>query len=247
MKKLFGIIVLFLFIIPIVLSIIEIKGFVNDYANILKEDDKTLIESILKEIYDSKKAEYAVVIIDSLNGSDIESYSINLAQGHLGDSTKNNGLLLLVAINDRRYRFETGRGLEVDLPDIILGRIGRTYLSPNFKNKDYGKGIIEASNAISSILLNNTDISVEDTAQSTSNISLNQKIIVLIIIVVVVLIIISIITAKKNISHKSNDDYFTAAWVLSQMFKGGRGGGGGFGGGGFGGGSFGGGGAGSGW
>ena len=50
-------------------------------------------------------------------------------------------MLLLVAVNDRRYRFEVGRGLEPVIPDIIAGRIGRTYLQPNFMMKDSMKRV----------------------------------------------------------------------------------------------------------
>ncbi len=97
---------------------IQIKGFVNDYANIISPDYKSKIEGALTQLYDSKAAEFSIVTIESLEGKDIESYALNVAQGKLGDKEKNNGLLLLVAVKDRKYRFEVGRGLEPILNDV---------------------------------------------------------------------------------------------------------------------------------
>lgn len=136
----------------------EIKTSVNDYANIISDSEEQQIAAISKEMYDANVAQYAVVTIDTLNGKDIESYSFNLANGHLGDPQKNNGLLLLVAVNDHKYRFEVGKGLEGDLNDAKVGRIGRIYLVDNFRNGDYGKGILQASEAIRDILLNGKSI-----------------------------------------------------------------------------------------
>jgi len=223
----------------------KIEYFVNDYAKLLTYEEIAEIEPIFKKIYDSGKAEYAIVIIDTLGGEDIEGYSYRLSEGNLGDKEKNNGLLLLIAVNDRQYRFEVGRGLEPELPDIIMGRIGRYYLEPNFKNGDYAQGIMEASIQIQDILLNNATLSEKE---SQTEIGTNLKTIVLIIIILFIIRII-IIIATANATTRSDGDYFTAAWLLSSMMKGGKGGFGGSGGGfgGFGGGSMGGGGSSGGW
>jgi len=227
----------------------KITGFVNDYSNLLSPIEKTEIESILNQIYDSGKAQYAIVIIDSLKGQDIESYAYNLAEGVLGDKEKNNGLLLLIAVHDKKYRFEVGRGLEPKIPDIIAARIGRTYLEPNFKNGEYAKGIKEASLVIRDYLVDSKSISVKEKSSfSTSSTSIYRVIVLLILFFSFMFIMV-----PRRRKRRKVDDYFTAAWMLSTMLRGGRRGGGfsggGFGGsfGGFGGGSFGGGGASGGW
>jgi uncharacterized protein len=244
MKKLF---LLFLLLLPLVHSQ-QIEYFINDYSDLLTAEQITEIEPILKEIYDSGKAEYAIVIVDTLGGEDIEGYSYKLAEGNLGDIEKNNGLLLLIALDDRQYRFEVGRGLEPELPDMIVSRIGRYYIEPSFKGGDYAKGIYDASDVIRQILLNGTSPQkVKDDQDAES-----RAWIIFIIVMIVAMIIFSL--ASKNthpIKSRNEDDYFTAAWILSQMLKGGKGGSGGFSGGGnfggFGGGSFGGGGSGGRW
>jgi len=255
MKK--SLLLLLLVLLPIAYSQeVKIDYFVNDYANLLTFEQKADIEPILKEIYDSKKAEYAIVIINSLNGEDIEGYSYKLAEGNLGDKEKNNGLLLLIAVDDRKYRFEVGRGLEPIMPDIITGRIGRDYLTPNFRNGDYATGIKEASLAVKAVLFNNTEsgyyVNNEISQIDLDAIFTVSTIIFIIIVIFFVIIIVSIIKAAKNgVGKKRNpEDYFFAGWILGELMKGGKGGsGGGFsgGGGGFGGGSFGGGGSSGGW
>jgi uncharacterized protein len=237
--------ILFLFLILILpIYAQDIEYFINDYSGVLTQNQIDEIEPILKEIYDSGQAEFAIVIVDSLGGSDIDSYAYNLAEGNLGDEQKNNGLLLLIAIAERQYKFEVGRGLEPVLPDILLGRIGREYLEPNFKEGNYAKGILDSSIVIKQIVFND-EIFDEEVSQS------KEAMAGIIFIIVWVVAILIFITASKNTRPSKKikkEDYFTAAWILSQIIKGGKRGGGFSGGsGGFGGGSFGGGGAGGRW
>ncbi|MBN1155980.1 TPM domain-containing protein [Candidatus Woesearchaeota archaeon] len=222
---------------------IKINGFVNDYANIIPPVDEEKLEQVLKAIYDSEVAEYSIVTVKSLDGKDIESYSIGLAQGNLGDKEKNNGLLLLVAVDDRLYRFEVGRGLEATLNDAKVGRIGRQYMVENFRNNEYGKGILEASLAVESVLLGKTESEfyVKDEPK--------QSPLGTIISLIMFFWLFSIIMRLLH-SKKKKDRYFGAAMTALWLFgpRGGKGGFGGTGGfGGFGGGGFGGGGASGGW
>ena len=253
------IILLFLTLLPIIHSAddVKIEGYVNDYANIISPEYKAKIEGVLKELYVSGTAEFSIVTIKSLEGQDIESYALNLAQGKLGDNEKNNGLLLLVAVEDRKYRFEVGRGIEPVLNDAKVGRIGRNYLVENFRSEEYGKGIYEASLAVKSILLeeNNSSYYVDETAIQNIPVNMWPVLIFLIIWVIIFVTIISVKVGYYKKHIKKKDDYFGAALMAAWLFGGrGRGGHGGFSGGfggggfgGFGGGGFGGGGAGGHW
>lgn len=258
-KKISFLIVLLVFVVlsSIVQSVetIKIEGFVNDYANIISPEHKTKIEGILKDLYDAKVAEFSIVTIESLDGQDIESYALNLAQGKLGDKEKNNGLLLLVAVKDRKYRFEVGRGLEPILNDARVGRIGRNYLVENFRKEEYGKGVYEASLAVKTTLLGETDSRyyVDEKIPQEQIKSAMHVLIFLIFLVLIVILIVSIRISRYKKHIKKKGDYFDAALMAAWLFGGrGRGGfgGGGFsrgGFGGFGGGGFGGGGASGGW
>ena len=240
MKKGVIILLLFLLLIPFVFSQ-EIKDLVNDNANILTQQENIELEAILKQIYDSGEAEYVVVTVNSLEGKDIFSYSLELAQGNLGDTEKDNGLLLLVALEERKYQFQVGRGLEYILNDAKVGRIGRNYLVPNFKEENYGKGILEASLSVRSILLGDVN-STYYPKETKVNVNYYNAISSLISLIFFIAII-------SYYSKKKKGKYFDAATAAIIIFGGRRGGGfggsGGFGG--FGGGGFGGGGAGGGW
>ena len=96
----------------------------------------------------------AVLIIDSLEGDSIENFSLKVAetwklgQKRKADGSGDNGLLLTVAVQDRKYRFEVGYGLESILPDSALGTIGRGVLVPNFREGRFIEGIDEAIDLI---------------------------------------------------------------------------------------------------
>jgi len=240
----FIILILILTTIPIGLSEqnnANIDSFVNDYANILSNNEKLDIQNTLESIYSSGKAEIALVIINSLNGSSIEDYSLKLAQDRLGDKEKNNGLLILISIQDKKYRFEVGRGLEPIFNDAKIGRIGRQYLVPYFKEGRYYKGIKETLNEIKRVLkINSSDVKTlnNERTNNYSSFSLILKLLLGIIFFIIIFI------PRRG---RSKDDIFVAAMVASTLFRPPRGGFGGGSFGGFGGGSFGGGGAGGGW
>jgi uncharacterized protein len=232
-KLVFVLGILFL-LAPFAYAQIEIKEYVNDYASVINESYKTELDDLLKTIKDSGVAEYSIVTVKSLEGKAIESYSLELAQGNLGDTEKNNGLLLLVAVDDRQYRFEVGRGIESILNDAKIGRIGRYYLVPNLQNNEYGKGILEASLAVKSTLLgeNESEYYVsEDKGDSSGFITF----IIMLSLIIGFNIFINVMARKKK---KKYFDAATGAIILFGGFgRGGSGGGfGGFGGGGFGGG-----------
>ncbi|MEA3430238.1 MAG: TPM domain-containing protein [Nanoarchaeota archaeon] len=238
LNKLFLFGIVMLLILQFATAKVSVNGFVNDHANIIDAEDEAELNSILKSLYDADIAEFAVVTIDSLEGVAIESYALDLAQGVLGDKEKNNGLLLLVSLQDREYRFEVGRGLEGDLNDGKVGRIGRTYLIPNFRAGDYGTGIVEASKSVRSVLAKDLESAyyVEEPEE-------NDMIVWFYIIVWIIIIVLPILAAVLK-NKKFKNKYFNAAAGAIILFgnRGGRGGSGGFGG--FGGGGFGGGGAG---
>lgn len=220
---------------------ISLTGFVNDYADILTPQEEEQLAAPLKALYDSGEAEFVIVTVRSLDGRDIESFSLEIAQGNLGSTETNNGLLLLVAIEDRQYRFEVGRGIEPVLNDAKVGRIGRTFLRPNFKRGDYFAGLYGAAESVKSIVI----------GDQTSEYYVDEPSIAVtfnpIWIFFLLMIIFSIIGSFTRRGRRNSDDLFWAGMIGASMMRGPRGGFGGGGFGGFGGGGFGGGGAGGGW
>ena len=111
--------------------------FVNDFANVLTESDETEIFSKAENLYNACKAQVVVVTVNSLDGEEIEDYSIGLArEWGIGDKDKDSGILLLLSVGDREVRIEVGSGLEGALPDSKTGRILDTYGMEHFRNNE---------------------------------------------------------------------------------------------------------------
>ena len=120
-------------------------GFVNDYANVIDAATKARLETILTNLRDQHQIEFAVVTVPTTGGEDIFDYTLAVARGW-GIGSKDSdqaGLLLLVAINDRKYFTQVSRHLEGDLPDGLTGQIQRERLVPPFKQGNYTKGIAD--------------------------------------------------------------------------------------------------------
>jgi len=119
------------------------SGFINDFAQILSADVKTDLESKLAAFDKQTNHEIVVATIKSLDGDDIESYANTLfREWGAGKKSANNGVLFLIALDDRKMRIEVGYGLEGALTDIESKTILNEYVQPQFKNNDYNAGII---------------------------------------------------------------------------------------------------------
>lgn len=119
-----------------------LSGRVVDEAQVLDEQTITELEQLLKQHEDSTSNQIAVLVISSLEGAILEEYSIKVAETWaLGQKEKDNGVLILVAIDDRKMRIEVGYGLEGDLTDASSSRIIRNEMAPNFRQGNYGQGI----------------------------------------------------------------------------------------------------------
>ena len=117
--------------------------YVQDYANVLSDDSITTINEISTDLNVQTKAQIVVVTIESLEGVALEDYSLALLRGWgIGDKELNNGLLLLVSIQDRKSRIEVGYGLEGALNDAKTGSIQDEYLIPLFKEGRYDDGLL---------------------------------------------------------------------------------------------------------
>lgn len=132
------------------LEIPELWGVrVHDEAKVLSTETIAQLESQLKTHEDSTSNQIAILIIPSLQGEAIEDFALRVAEKwKLGQKDKDNGVLLLVAIDDRKMRIEVGYGLEGVLPDAICSQIIRNEMAPNFRRGDYNAGVTAAINAI---------------------------------------------------------------------------------------------------
>lgn len=126
-----------------------LRSYVNDYASLLSPRAVQGLEQELAAFERSDSTQIVVLTIPSLQGEDLEGYSIKVVeQWKLGQKGKDNGALLLVARDERKIRIEVGRGLEGRLTDLVSGRIIRNEISPAFKRGDLDGGIAAGVHAI---------------------------------------------------------------------------------------------------
>ena len=250
-----GVIVLFVCSAATVAHSVEIPVLpaapVVDLAGIIDNDTESKLNRYLRELETKTGAQMAILTLNSLEGQALEELSITIAhdQWKLGQKGKDNGVLVVVALNDKKYRIEVGYGLEGLLPDSLVGGIGRQYLVPYFKRGDYSTGIYAAAVVMANEIARDAGVEISglpavntaySTPKSKKSPSVFGTIFSLLFFVILVILFIK------------NPRLFLAFLFMSSM--GGRSGhwggsGGGFGGGGFGGGGggFGGGGASGGW
>ncbi|MCX8166852.1 MAG: TPM domain-containing protein [Candidatus Micrarchaeota archaeon] len=128
------------------------KGFVNDYADMLSQQEELTLENALRDVEKNLTIEIAVVTINSLEGDTVENFANNLFEKWKIGKKNDNGLLILIAKNEREIRIEVGYGLEPIITDGRAKRIIDELMVPNFKQGNYYVGIALAINEIVSII-----------------------------------------------------------------------------------------------
>ncbi len=125
------------------------RFFVNDFADVITDADENTIYSAGVALDKACGAQVVVVTVDSLGGESIEDFSYDLAtEWQLGDEEKDNGILLLLSVDDREVRVEVGSGLEGALPDSKTGRILDTYGMDYFADDNFSAGLTNVYSAL---------------------------------------------------------------------------------------------------
>jgi len=160
--------ILFLFTVSVLFSldVPRLKGAVNDNANIINSNDEQKLEALLRDVEAKTSSQIALLTISSLEGENLEDYSMRIAQTwKLGQKEFDNGVLLLVAFNEKKIRIEVGYGLESIITDAKSGFIIRNYIVPGFKKGDFVGGITNGLLAISGLVTNEFEITDEQLAK----------------------------------------------------------------------------------
>ena len=146
----FSILFLLLTSVPtLALDVPKLAGRVNDYAGLLSPDVKATLEKKLDNFEKEQSTQIVVLTISSLQGDIIEQFAIRVAeQWKLGQKGKDNGVLLILARDERKVRIEVGMGLQGVLPDISASHIIRDVMRPFLQKDDYDRGISAGIDAI---------------------------------------------------------------------------------------------------
>lgn len=214
------------------LPVPPLRARINDRTTtgVLSPAAVARLEAMLKEHERATADQVALLILSSLEGESLEEYSHRVAsQWRLGQKGKDNGVLLLIAIQDRKLRIEVGYGLEAKLPDGLAGRIIREKIAPRFRSNDIEGGVSEGLSAIVAIL-SGKDPQFPPPAPSGGG-GLDGGVVVFFVILLVVLFIALSRGGGGGSSGWSSSDWSSSdsSWSSSDSFSGG---GGSFGGGG---------------
>lgn len=148
--------------------------YVQDYAQVLSAEDKRRLLSIGQELDNKTTAQLAVVTVKTLDGQPIEDYALSiLREWGIGSKEKNNGALIVVAVQDRRSRIEVGYGLEGLLTDGLTGRIQDQAMIPYFRKGNYAAGIVNGYAVTASLIAK--DAGVQLTSINSEQIAVPAK------------------------------------------------------------------------
>ena len=138
-------------------------AYVMDLAGVVSPAEEQKLNAYLSELETKTGAQMVVLVLPSLEGRSIEEFSIEMAHDRwgLGQKGKDNGLLITVAVADRKYRIEVGYGLEGILPDSLVGSMGRDYLVPFFRQGDYAGGITAVVSAMAPLIATQAGVTLE--------------------------------------------------------------------------------------
>lgn len=129
------------------------RGFVTDTASVIPTEIGGRIEARLEELRSKTGAEVAIVTVPSIHPLTVEEYANELfARWGVGQKGKDNGVLILLALKERKVRIETGYGIEPILPDGKAGAIIREVMLPRFKQGALGEGLAAGAEAVAKII-----------------------------------------------------------------------------------------------
>jgi uncharacterized protein len=212
-------------------------GYVNDRAGVLTAEEKDRLENLSRLLDEKTSAQMAFLIMPSIAPYDYFTYGIAVFdQWQLGQKGKDNGLLILLAMQERSIRIITGYGLEGILPDGKVGRYRDEYLVPYLKNNQTAQGLYAVGAAMAADIAAAANQTLEGVARPSADNGDRRSALIMNLVLLVVVLIFSGIAGVINRRRGGRSGGFWWGGPGGGPFMGGGGGfGGNFGGGGFGG------------
>ena len=202
-------------------------GWVNDFAGVIDKEDSQKMTSLIEELRQKTSAEIMVVSINSIVPYDEKDYARAFFDSWKpGKKGADNGVLVFLAVKERRWRIETGYGVEGILPDGLCGEIGRTYMVPNFKAGNYGLGLYEGVSALANVIAKNANVTLatlgnfKEQAQTSESSPTSTEALLRILLPFAVIIIITIISSVSSGGRNYGGGYYgRAAGVSAQRAR----------------------------
>ncbi|MBO7430271.1 MAG: TPM domain-containing protein [Spirochaetia bacterium] len=253
MRKLFLLLLILVASIALADDVPGYSGYVNDYAGVISDKNKTAMEEVAKDLDDKTGAQIAVLTVRSMAPyTSIDEFGMAVAEKwKVGEKGKDNGIIIILAMEERRIKIEVGYGLEGLLNDARVGRIIDKYIIPYFNGAEYGNGLRHGLFKIADII--GTEMNVELDSRTKEDHTAAETLSMVVFFIIFISIFVLMIRRMNNAKRTGRRYYGSSFGAMYPGYGNGRGsfggfssrGCGGFGGGfgGFGGGGFGGGGA----
>ena len=212
-------------------------GYIYDGAHIINPADSAKITQLFIELQNKTTAQVAIATVPSTTPESIEAYAVKLfSRWGVGQKGKDNGVLFLIARDDRNLRIEVGYGLEGALPDAICKKVISNIILPDFKNSNFSGGILKGATAIVSLVAKEYNVAItgdENDILNRLGTSGNNELFWLILFILVVVIVIGMSGGSSGSGGYRGGGYWQGGGSggFGGGFGGGSGGFGGFGGG----------------
>jgi uncharacterized protein len=172
---------------------------ITDQAGLLSADDYTAIQAELAALEQKSTDQVAVVTLKSLEGYPIEDYGYQLGRKWgIGQKGKDNGILLIVAPNERKVRIEVGRGLEPIMTDAMSSLIVQNAILPEFRRGDFSAGIRAGVRDIKDVLLGDAEEVKERARQASDALDFWQVVLIIFWICVVLFVLFAVVQSINN-------------------------------------------------
>ena len=254
MRKLFSLLLIMIAASTFADDVPSYSSYVNDYAGVISDKDKTSMEDVAKEVEEKTGAQIAVLTVKSMAPyTSIDQFGMAVAEKwKVGQKDKDTGIILILAMEERQVRIEVGYGLEGIFNDAKVGRILDNTVIPYFRGGDFSAGLRRGMFKIADTIGTEMNVELDERTKMQDN-TFTEKLCMLIFFIIFVSIFVMMIRRMNNAKRTGRRYYGSSFGAMYPGYGHGRGsfggfssrGCGGFGGGfgGFGGGGFGGGGA----
>jgi len=139
------------------------QGAVSDFASVIPADTKKIMENLAEELLQKTGTAVVVATVKTIGDSDPDTYANELYENWgIGKKGEDKGVLIFLAVEERRVRIETGYGVEGILPDGLVGSILDEYVVPYLKQNDYGKGLLNCMLAVGQVIAKDAGVTLGD-------------------------------------------------------------------------------------
>jgi uncharacterized protein len=215
-------------------------GAVNDFANLISPEYRQEMKALAHEVFEKTGTSVVVVTLQTVGDDDPRNYANSLYKAWgIGRKGEDKGVLIFLALKERRIRIETGYGVEGILPDGLVGEILDRDVTPYLKKGDYGRGLLNAMVSVSGVIAKDAKASLSEQPQTSGDmkpaasrksrgVPWTSNVTSLLVLILIVFLLLGTKRGRDILP-------FILLMLLSGSGRGGGGGFDGFGGGGFGG------------